>query len=104
MKNDQERENKLKEAIRDVLSTACRKDENGVFYEEIYADYRNTLDDCTLKKSAITTIRTRSSGSCSTSGIVTASGNMRTMSSSGFSKTRTWRSLLKIWMRMKFVN
>ena len=50
MKNDQERENKLKEAIRDALSTVCRKDENGVFYEEIYADYRDTLDDCTLKK------------------------------------------------------
>jgi len=50
MKNDQERENKLKEAIRDALSTVCWKDENGVFYEEIYADYRDTLDDCTLKK------------------------------------------------------
>ena len=49
MKNDQERENKLKEAIRDALSTVCRKDENGVFYEEIYAD-RDTLDACTLKK------------------------------------------------------
>lgn len=49
MKNDQERENKLKEAIRDALSTVCWKDENGVFYEEIYADYRDTLDDCTLK-------------------------------------------------------
>ena len=50
MKNDQERENKLKEAIRDALSTVCWKDENGVFYEEIYADYRDTLDDRTLKK------------------------------------------------------
>ena len=50
MKNDQERENELKEAIRDALSTVCWKDENGVFYEEIYADYRDTLDDCTLKK------------------------------------------------------
>ena len=50
MKNDQERENRLKEAVRDALSTVCRKDENGVFYEEIYADYRDTLDDCTLKK------------------------------------------------------
>ena len=50
MKNDQERENKLKEAIKDALSTVCRKDENGVFYEEIYADYRDTLDDRTLKK------------------------------------------------------
>ena len=36
MKNDQERENRLKEAVRDALSTVCRKDENGVFYEEIY--------------------------------------------------------------------
>ncbi len=50
MKNDQERENRLKEAVRDALSTVCGKDENGVFYEEIYADYRDTLDDCTLKK------------------------------------------------------
>ena len=50
MKNDQERENRLKEAVRDALSTVCWKDENGVFYEEIYADYRDTLDDCTLKK------------------------------------------------------
>ena len=49
MKNDQERENRLKEAVRDALSTVCWKDENGVFYEEIYADYRDTLDDCTLK-------------------------------------------------------
>ena len=50
MKNDQEREDRLKEAVRDALSTVCRKDENGVFYEEIYADYRDTLDDRTLKK------------------------------------------------------
>lgn len=50
MKNDQERENRLKEAVRDALSTVCRKDENGEFYEEIYADYRDTLDDCILKK------------------------------------------------------
>ena len=50
MKNDQERENRLKEAVRNALSTVCRKDENGVFYEEIYADYWDTLDDCTLKK------------------------------------------------------
>ncbi|UKI32028.1 MAG: hypothetical protein L6W00_30840 [Lentisphaeria bacterium] len=50
MKNDQEKENRLKEAVRDALSTVCWKDENGVFYEEIYADYRDTLDDCTLKK------------------------------------------------------
>ena len=28
----------------------AEEDENGVFYEEIYADYRDTLDDCTLKK------------------------------------------------------
>ena len=29
MKNDQERENRLKEAVRDALSTVCWKDENG---------------------------------------------------------------------------
>lgn len=50
MENDQKRENELKAAVRDVLSTICCKDENGVFYEEIYADYRDTLDDHTLKK------------------------------------------------------
>lgn len=42
--------NELLTAVRDVLSTICCKDENGVFYEEIYADYRDTLDDHTLKK------------------------------------------------------
>lgn len=50
MKNDQERENKLKEAIRDALSTICRKDENGSFYEEIYADYRDEINDRTMKE------------------------------------------------------
>lgn len=40
----------LKAAIADALSTICRKDDNGVFYREIYADYRDALDDRTLKK------------------------------------------------------
>ena len=46
---EQKKEKELKEAIRDVLSEICWKDENGMFYEEIYADYRDTLDDRTLK-------------------------------------------------------
>lgn len=50
MKTEEKLASNLKDAIRDVLSTICWKDENGVFYEEIYADYRDTLDDCTLKK------------------------------------------------------
>ena len=40
----------LKAAIADALSAICRKDDNGVFYREIYADYRDALDDRTLKK------------------------------------------------------
>lgn len=50
MKTEEKLASNLKDAIRDVLSTICRKDENGMFYEEIYADYRDTLDDRTLKK------------------------------------------------------
>lgn len=46
---EQKKEKELKEAIRDALSEICWKDENGMFYEEIYADYRDTLDDRTLK-------------------------------------------------------
>ncbi len=46
---EQKKEKELKEAIRDVLSEICWKDENDMFYEEIYADYRDTLDDRTLK-------------------------------------------------------
>ena len=41
---EREVQNKLKEAITDALSMICRKDENGMFYEEIYADYRNELE------------------------------------------------------------
>ena len=50
MKIEEKLASRLKDAIRDALSTVCWKDENGVFYEEIYADYCDTLDDCTLKK------------------------------------------------------
>ena len=50
MKTEEKLASNLKDAIRDVLSTICWKDENGLFYEEIYADYQDTLDDCTLKK------------------------------------------------------
>ena len=47
---NQKRENELKAAVRDALSTVCRKDENGVFYEEIYADYRDEINDRTMKE------------------------------------------------------
>lgn len=40
----------LKAAIAGALSAICRKDDNGVFCSEIYVDYRDTLDDRTLKK------------------------------------------------------
>ena len=50
MKTEEKLASNLKDAIRDVLSTICQKDENGLFYEEIYADYQDTLDDCALKK------------------------------------------------------
>ena len=50
MKTEEKLASNLKDAIRDVLSTICWKDENGLFYEKIYADYWDTLDDCTLKK------------------------------------------------------
>ena len=39
MKTEEKLASNLKDAIRDVLSTICRKDENGLFYEEIYANY-----------------------------------------------------------------
>lgn len=50
MKTEEKLASNLKDAIRDVLSTICRKDDNGVFYREIYVDYQDTLDDRTLKK------------------------------------------------------
>ena len=50
MKTEEKLASNLKDAIRDALSTICRKDDNGVFYREIYADYRDALDDRTLKK------------------------------------------------------
>ena len=43
-------QNKLVTAAKEVLATFCWKDENGYFYEEIYADYRDELDDGNLKK------------------------------------------------------
>ena len=43
-------QNKLVTAAKEVLATFCWKDESGCFYEEIYADYRDELDDGSLKK------------------------------------------------------
>ena len=43
-------QNKLVTAAKGVLATFCWKDESGCFYEEIYADYRDELDDGSLKK------------------------------------------------------
>lgn len=47
---DKELQDRLKETITDALSTICRKDETGMFYEEIYADYRDEIDNRTMKK------------------------------------------------------
>ena len=43
-------QSKLVTAAKEVLATFCWKDEKGYFYEEIYADYRDELDDGSLKK------------------------------------------------------
>ena len=43
-------QSKLVTAAKEVLATFCWKDESGCFYEEIYADYRDELDDGSLKK------------------------------------------------------
>ena len=47
---DKELQDRFKEAITDALSTICRKDETGMFYEEIYADYRDEINNRTMKK------------------------------------------------------
>ena len=104
MKNDQERENRLKEAVRDALSTVCWKDENGVFYEEIYADYRDTLDDCTLKKICNDDHPREKLWELLDEWYRDCEWEYADNVTSGFSKTKTWRSLLKIQMRMKSVN
>ena len=44
------KQSKLVTAAKEVLATFCWKDESGCFYEEIYADYRDELDDGSLKK------------------------------------------------------
>ena len=47
---DKELQDRFKEAITDALSMICRKDETGMFYEEIYADYRDEINNRTMKK------------------------------------------------------
>lgn len=44
------RENEFKQAAESALESVCRRDEHGNFYTEIYADYRDELDDGALKK------------------------------------------------------
>ena len=45
-----EREPEFKKAAEEALSSVCFRDEHGNFYTEIYADYRDELDDRTFKK------------------------------------------------------
>ena len=47
---DQEIETKLKKAAEEALERICFLDEHGNFYTEIYADYRDELEDSSLKK------------------------------------------------------
>ena len=47
---NQEQELKFKKAAEEALDSVCFRDEHGNFYTEIYADYRDELDDRTLKK------------------------------------------------------
>ena len=44
------REEDFKQAAEAALATTCRRDDRGNFYTEIYADYRDELDDGALKK------------------------------------------------------
>ena len=45
-----EREQEFKKAAEEALGGVCFRDEHGNFYTEIYADYRDELDDFTLEK------------------------------------------------------
>ena len=47
---NQEQELEFKKAAEEALDSVCFRDEHGNFYTEIYADYRDELDDRTLKK------------------------------------------------------
>ena len=47
---NQEQELEFKKAAEEALDSVCFRDEHGNFYTEIYADYRDELDDRTFKK------------------------------------------------------
>ena len=47
---NQEQELEFKKAAEEALNSVCFRDKHGNFYTEIYADYRDELDDRTLKK------------------------------------------------------
>ncbi|MDD5599526.1 MAG: hypothetical protein PHV82_16385, partial [Victivallaceae bacterium] len=42
--------NKIKQAVREVLEVECSKNKDGMFYTEIYADYRDELSDKEILK------------------------------------------------------
>ena len=45
-----EREQEFKQAAEAALATVCWRDDQGYYYTEIYADYRDNLDDLILEK------------------------------------------------------
>ena len=47
---NQEQELKFKKAAEEALNSVCFRDKHGNFYTEIYADYRDELEDQALKK------------------------------------------------------
>ena len=47
---NQEQESEFKKAAEEALNSVCFRDKHGNFYTEIYADYRDELDDQSLKK------------------------------------------------------
>ena len=47
---NKEQELEFKKAAEEALNSVCFRDERGNFYTEIYADYRDELDDQSLKK------------------------------------------------------
>ena len=47
---NKEQELEFKKAAEEALNSVCYRDKHGNFYTEIYADYRDELDDQSLKK------------------------------------------------------
>ena len=47
---NQKQELEFKKAAEEALNSVCFRDKHGNFYSEIYADYRDELDDQSLKK------------------------------------------------------